>query len=108
MKESANSPEYIKIFIKTAIIFLTRTGEWTVPQASKEMSIIASRLGWETFLEGSGKSLKFGNESYIKLCRIGSTKRLANRQERISVALLLDRAVEHAMYEYEMKVEKAS
>ena len=58
VKELANSPEYIKIFIKTAIIFLTRTGEWTVPQASKEMSIIANRLGWETFLGGSGKSLK--------------------------------------------------
>jgi len=100
MEKYLNNPEYIRNFVGLAITFIVRNHGWTVDEARAEMIIIKERVGYDALIRGfndPNKNIKLVNEVYITLTRIGSKKKM-NRAERVSIALTLERAADHAAY----------
>ena len=101
MREFAANPAYIEIFIRVAVMFLVRNNLFTKEEAEFELELIKERIGFEKFIKAGGKG-KFCNEPYITMIRVGATVK-KNRKQRVEVALILDRAAEHALYEFEQE-----
>lgn len=95
--EYANNPLYIKIFIRIAVAFLVRAGHFNKEEAEFEVNLIIERIGLEEFVKASGKT-NLCNVPYCTMIRKGAKTR-KNRQDKVGIALTLDRAVEHALYE---------
>lgn len=97
MKDYNKNTNYHLLFIRYAIFFLVRGGKFNEEQAKFEIGLIKEKIGLEDFLNGFGG--RFVHADYIRMTRIGANVRL-NRQDRIEVALTLDRAAEHALFEF--------
>lgn len=97
MRDYNKNEAYQLLFVRYAIFFLVRGGKFDKEQAKFELDLIKERIGLEDFLSGFGG--RFCNVGYIRMTRIGARVRL-NRQDRIEIALTLDRAAEHALFEF--------
>ena len=104
MKNDVTTAKFIAIWTKVATLFLTRdhADKFTPEQAADEVQLILDRIGIERLYQGfSGaeRNLRLVNIPYIRLSRIGSKVAL-NRAQRVSIALSLDNAFNHASFEY--------
>lgn len=92
-----DNPAYVEAFIKIAKIFIARLGFFpNEAEIEYEINLVIERLGLEKLEKNIGG--KFNNDAYITMLRIGSKTRLS-RKERIPVAGMLNKAMEHAYYE---------
>lgn len=100
MEKYLSNPEYIRNFVGLAINFIMRNHGWSYDEANAELRMIKERVGYVKLIRGFSdpyKRIKFCNEVYITMSRIGSRKPM-NRADRVSIALTLERATEHAAF----------
>lgn len=101
MEHFADNPKFINAFKRLALLFLVRGGLFDEENARLELKIIEDRIGLVEFVKAFG-GCKFCNERYVTMVRVGAKVR-KTRKERIDIALTLDRAAEHALFEVEHK-----
>lgn len=104
MELIAQNPIFILAWTRIAILFLERSPEWTYEEAKAEVALIKERIGLVAYVASAQKGGRFENEAYITMLRVGSKKRL-NRKKRVDVALALNNAINHALFEYEERVK---
>jgi len=103
MKLIAQNPIFIVAWTRIAILFLSRNENWTYEEAKAEVALIKERIGVDGYVAGANGG-KFENDAYITMLRRGSKKPL-NRAKRVEVALSLNNAINHALFEYEENVK---
>lgn len=104
MELIAQNPIFILAWTRIAILFLSRNPEWSYEEAVAEVALIKERIGVDGYVAGAMNPSKFENDAYITMLRRGSKKRL-NRKKRVDVALALNNAINHALFEYEERVK---
>lgn len=92
-------PRFVAIYKKVAFLFLTRDNGFTVFEAYAEIDNIINRLGLVEL--HNGHDLKYGNKAYVFRCSRIGLKKAVNRRTKISIALSLNNAFNHAAFEYE-------
>lgn len=106
MEAYLNNARYIEIYVALAINFLMRNHGWTYNNAKAEIDMIGERIGHADFIRAFNNpeynNLKWGNEAYVRMSRIGAKFKL-NRHERVTIALTLNRAAEHAAFNFEVE-----
>jgi len=90
-------PAYINNFKRLLAIFIARTDLFTTfSEITNEVSMITNNIPVDVLFTNRGG--RFENIAYIKMSRVGANVPL-NRSDRVTIASLINRALEHAYVE---------